>query len=90
METLDRMPVAAQDAVWARLAEIADKSFLDSKQREMYDESCKIMWDTYSAKQSAKKEGRYEVAHNLKAMGMTPDFIMKATDLTAEEVGRLR
>lgn len=94
METLDRMPFAAQDAVWARLAEIADKSFMNKKLREQYDESCKILWDNYSADMSSWKRGKMdreaEMVSKMKAQGLSLDTIMEISDLTAEQINAIK
>lgn len=57
MNTLARMPFEAQDAVWKRLAEIADVSHLQHKDREKYEESCRVMWDYYATMKTARDEG---------------------------------
>ena len=49
METLERMPFQAQNAVFKKLAAITDVSTLSSKERERYDESLKIYRDNYAA-----------------------------------------
>ena len=49
METLERMPFQAQNALFKKLAEVTDVSTLSSKERERYDESLKIYRDNYAA-----------------------------------------
>ena len=60
METLERMPFQAQNAVFKKLAAITDVSTLSSKERERYDESLKIYRDNYAADQYSYDKGRRE------------------------------
>ena len=60
METLERMPFQAQNALFRKLAEITDVSTLSSKERERYDESLKIYRDNYAADQYSYNKGRSE------------------------------
>ena len=105
MEILDRMPWAAQNAVFQRLADIAEVSKLNKEERLEYDHALKRYRDTLNAMTGAelkgiekgRAEGRaegeknkaIEVARNLKAMGLSADDIVKVTGLTAEELKAL-
>ena len=60
METLERMPFQAQNALFKKLAAITDVSTLSSKERERYDESLKIYRDNYAADQYSYNKGRRE------------------------------
>ena len=60
METLERMPFQAQNALFTKLAEITDVSTLSSKERERYDESLKIYRDNYAADQYSYDKGQRE------------------------------
>ena len=60
METLERMPFQAQNAVFKKLAAITDVSTLSSKERERYDESLKIYRDNYAADQYSYDKGHRE------------------------------
>ena len=68
METLERMPFQAQNAVFRKLAEITDVSALSQKDQERYEESLKIYRDNYAADlysynkglKEGKKEGKKE------------------------------
>ena len=65
MSNMERLPFdSAQDAIWQRLAEIADVTTLTSKERAKYDESLKVMRDNYAVQQGARhlgiEEGRKE------------------------------
>jgi predicted transposase/invertase (TIGR01784 family) len=101
MEILDRMPWAAQNAVFQRLADIAEVSKLNKEERLEYDHALKRYRDTLNAMNGAElkgiekgraegmAQGKSEVARNLKTMGLSTDNIIKATGLTAQEIEAL-
>ena len=60
MEILERMPWAAQNAVFQRLAEVAEVSKLSKKDRLAYDHALKRYRDTYNAITGAEQKGRAE------------------------------
>ena len=72
METLNRMPWAAQNAVFQRLAEVAEVSKLSKEERLQYDHALKRYRDTLNAMTGAEMKGRAEgaiqIARKLKAM----------------------
>ena len=101
MDILERMPWLAKDAVFQRLASIAEVAALSKEERQKYDESLRKYRDTISVMEGQFLEGRekglaeglaqgrFEIARNLKQMGLSVADIVKATGLTAEEVGSL-
>ena len=93
METLNRLPWAAQNSVFQRLAEIAEVSAMTKEERIQYDGALKRYRDMLNTLRGAElkgeAKGRMETAKNLKAMGLGMDDIVKATGLTAEEVAAL-
>lgn len=97
METLDRMPWAAKNSVFRRLAEIGEVSNMTKDEREKYDSALRHYRDTLVVMQGAADKGRAEgraeanrsVARNLKAMGMSPAEIAKATGLSLKEIAKL-
>ena len=60
MEILDRMPWAAQNAVFQRLAEVAEVSKLSKEDRLAYDHALKRHRDTYNAMTGAEQKGLAE------------------------------
>ena len=64
METIKRLPWAAQNSVFQKLAEIADVSSLTKEERLHYDEALRKYRDTLcvleSAEQRGLKKGREE------------------------------
>ena len=105
MEILDRMPWAAQNAVFQRLAEVAEVSKLSKEERLKYDHALKRYRDTLNAMAGAKQEGieegraegRAEGEHNkaiesarqMKADNMPVELIAKYTGLTIAEIEQL-
>lgn len=93
METLQRLPFKARKSVFEKLEEIVDLASLSKEDRMKYDESIKVYRDNLATEayaiEKGREQGRFEVARNLKKMGMDADTIMKATGLTAEEIESL-
>ena len=57
MEILDRMPFMAKNAVFRKLAEIADVNTLTQEEHEKYDSSIKVLRDNIAVYQGAIREG---------------------------------
>ena len=97
MDTLSRLPWAAQNAVFKRLEEIAEVSAMTKDERIKYDHALKVYRDTLNtyngAEQKGRAEGEYEkalaIARNLKTMGLSLTDIEKATGLTEEAINQL-
>lgn len=97
METLDRMPWAAKDSVFRRLAELGEVSNMTKEERMKYDSALRHYRDTIVVMQGAADKGRAEgraeanlsIARNLKAMGLLPTDIAKATGLSLGEIEKL-
>ena len=60
METLERMPFQAQNALFEKLAEITDVSALSEKDQERYEESLRIYRDNYAADEYSFNRGKAE------------------------------
>ena len=90
METLSRLPWAAQSAVFKKLESIADVGALSRAERLKYDEALKKYRDTISVLEGARMEGRMETmianARKMKAYGLAWDMIAEITGLTIDEV----
>ncbi len=97
MEILERMPWAAQNAVFQRLAEVAEVSKLSKEDRLEYDRALKRYRDTYNAMTGAEQKGRaegerdkaIESARMMKADGMSAELIAKYTGLDIEAINGL-
>lgn len=94
MDILERMPWAAQDSVFQKLASIAEVAALDKEERFRYDENIRAFRDNHVIMETQRMEGRKEghekaqqtIARNLKQMGLSLEDISKATGLTIEEI----
>ena len=60
METLTRLPWAAQNAVFKKLEDIADEAALSKLERMKYEEGLRKYRDTISVLQGAREEGYAE------------------------------
>lgn len=105
MGVLERMPWAAKDSVFHKLAQIAEVRNLTKEERLRYDQSLKHYRDTFSVMQGAINEGREEGlkegreegerkkncenAKKMKELGLPIDTIQKVTGLTDEEINKL-
>ena len=105
MEILDRMPWAAQNAVFQRLAEVAEVSKLSKEERMKYDYALKRYRDTFNAISGAEQKGRaegraeghaegraeerMENARKMKEKGFSVMDISEITGLTIEEIQQL-
>ena len=98
METLNRLPWAAQSAVFKKLESIADVGGMTRAERLQYDEALKKYRDTISVFEGVRMEGRMEGreeglkegaianARKMKAYGLTLEMISDITGLTIDEV----
>ena len=90
METLNRLPWAAQSAVFQKLESIADVGGMTRAERLQYDEALKKYRDTISVFEGVRMEGRKEGivanARKMKSYGFTLEMISDITGLTMEAV----
>ena len=98
METLNRLPWAAQSAVFKKLESIADVGAMTRSERLQYDEALKKYRDTISVFEGVRMEGRKEghaegrenekkaTIKRLLASGAPVDIIAIATGMTEADV----
>ena len=102
METLNRLPWAAQSAVFKKLESIADVGAMTRSERLQYDEALKKYRDTISVFEGVRMEGRMEgrkeghaegrenekkaTIKRLLASGASIDIIAIATGMTEADV----
>ena len=102
METLNRLPWAAQSAVFQKLESIADVSGMTRAERLQYDEALKKYRDTISVFEGVRLEGlaegrmegrmegraneKKETIRRLLASGASVDIISIATGLPEVDV----
>ena len=93
METLSRLPWAAQSAVFKKLESIADVGAMSRDERLKYDESLRKYRDTISVFEGVRMEGRLEGQRNekmenarkMKSYGLALDMIADITGLSVEK-----
>ena len=105
MDTIKRLPWAAQSSVFQKLAEIADVSSLTKEERLHYDEALRKYRDTLCVLEGAEQRGlkrgreegraegrteeRIEIARHMKADGMSIELIQTYSGLSPEEIAKL-
>ena len=105
MDILQRMPWMAQNAVFQRLAEIADVASLSKEERMRYDEYLRAYRDTIVVMEGQYQEGmekgmengmekgmlaaKLDNARKMKADGMADELISKYTGLPLEEIANI-
>ena len=98
METLTRLPWAAQNAVFKKLEDIADVAALSRQERMKYDEGLRKYRDTISVLEGAREEGReegrnqrsFEIAKKMLLGGMDEATVMEMTGLTKEDINQIK
>ena len=93
METLQRLPFKARNAVFKKLEEIVDIAALSKEDRIRYDESIKVYRDQLAVMEYERLKGREEEriknARGMKAIGIPTESIAQITGLTPEEIEKL-
>ncbi len=101
MEALNRMPWAAKDSVFHRLAEIAEVGNMTKEERVKYDSALRHYRDTLNVMRGEREKGVAEGmaegarqnnlknAAAMKALGLSADVIANVTGLSAEEIAAL-
>ena len=105
MEILERMPWLAKDAVFQRLASIAEVAALSKDDRRKYDESLRKYRDTISVMEGQYQEGwekglaegetkgerlkAIDAARRMKSKGYADEDISDITGLSMEELAAL-
>ena len=97
METLQRLPFKARNAVFQKLEQIVDIAALSKEDRMKYDESIKVYRDQLAVMTFERQQGRAEGEHlaqlrmvrRMKEAGLSAEQIMQMTGLTMDEVEAL-
>jgi len=101
MDVLKRMPWMAQEAVFQKLASIADVTSLNTQERQAYDENLRKYRDTVAVMEGQYAKGMMEghakgslgkaleSARSMKADKMPVELIAKYTGLDMETVNQL-
>lgn len=97
MDVLKRMPWLAQEAVFQKIASVADVASLNKQERIAYDENLRRYRDTVAVLEGQYLEGKAEGeakanrnnARRMKAKGYAVEDIIEITGLSTEEIARL-
>lgn len=101
LSRLMERPVALQERIFERLFKAAEIANFDRKELIEYEDSLKNYRDWYSVVSTAEQKGiqkgiqegekkkQYEIARNLKSLGIAPDIIAKTTEMTLKEIAEL-
>ena len=105
MDIMNRLPEAAKNSVFKKVAEIGELSSLTYEERLKYDDVLKRYRDTLAVMEGQKQEGfregmekgiekgmekgKAEIARNLKNDGIPLDVIARNTGLSIEEIEKL-
>ncbi len=101
MDTLSRMPFAAQKAIFDELGSLAEIEAMPEPDRSQYEESLRVYRDNLAVMRCERNAGREEglaegerkkqidIAKNMKIFGMDSVTICQLTGLTPEEVANL-
>lgn len=106
MEALSRMPFTAQKDIFKKLEEYADIHHLNKKEDEAYQNSLWVARDYAACMAAAEREAtergmaqgmekgmaqaNKQTAIRLLAMGLTPQQVAKATQLSVDEIKNLQ
>lgn len=101
MDILNRMPWAAQDSVFQKLASIAEVASLSKQERQLYDESLRQYRDTLvvmegqylereeKGRAEGRAEGKQEVARMMKDNNVPAEQISLYTGLSIQDIENL-
>lgn len=97
MDILNRMPWAAQDSVFQKLASIAEVASLSKQERQLYDESLRQYRDTLvvmegqylEGEEKGRAEGKQEVARMMKDNNVPAEQISLYTGLSIQDIENL-
>lgn len=105
LSRLMERPVALQERIFERLFKAAEIANFNKKELIEYEDSLKNYRDWYSVMSTAEQKGmetgmkkgmekgekkkQHEIACNMKSLGIAPDVIAKATQLTLKEIAEL-
>ena len=101
METLQRLPFKARNAVFQKLEEIVDIAAMSKEDRMKYDESIKVYRDRLAIIEYERRKGlaeglakgernkQIELARSLNRMGLATETAAQATGLAPEAIEQL-
>ena len=89
LSRLDSQPQHLRNKVFDRLFKEAEIAQFTKAELREYEDSLKAYRDIKNSLDTAKEEGRAEVAKKMLSMGMSPNDIAEATGLALDEISAL-
>ena len=106
MNMFEQIPFSEKYPVFRKLAEIGDLRKLSREELELYDEDIKNMRDIYATRKFDEKRGmekgmetgmakgmekeKLATAHRLLSIGLSDEQVATATELSLEEIQKLK
>ena len=102
MNMFEQMPFSEKYPVFRKLAEIGDLRKLSREELELYDEDIKNMRDIYATRKFDEKKGmeigmakgmekeKLATARRLLSMGLSDEQVATATELSLEEIQKMK
>jgi predicted transposase/invertase (TIGR01784 family) len=90
LNKLDRVPDKLREHIFEKLFETAEIAKFTPAQIQSYEDSLKYYRDLKNSLDTAKEEGKIEVARNAITEGLSMDVIMKITGLTKEQIEKIK
>jgi len=90
LNKLDRVPDKLREQIFDKLFETAEIARFTPDQIRSYEDSLKYYRDLKNSLDTAKEEGKIEVAANLLKNNVSIEIIIKSTGLSREQIERLK
>jgi len=90
LNKLDRVPEKLREQIFDKLFETAEIAKFTPAQIQSYEDSLKYYRDLKNSLDTAKEEGKIEVARNALEEGLSTAVIMKITGLTKEQIEQIK
>jgi len=90
LNRLDRIPDKLKEQIFEKLFETAEIARFTPEQVRSYEDSLKYYRDIKNSIDTARVEGKIEVAKNLLQNGVSIDIIVKSTGLTEKQIKDLK
>lgn len=90
LNKLDRIPDALREKIFEKLFETAEIAKFTKEQVLSYEDSLKYYRDIKNSIETAKEEGKIEIAKNMQKKGYSIDDIIELTGLTKNQIENLK
>lgn len=90
LQNFDHIPAILNEPIFQKAFKTAELANMTAEQRDRYDQSLINYWDMKNMVDTAVEEERIEIAKRLIASGSTNEFITQITELSVEQIEKLR